>query len=222
MIQLVVFDMAGTTIDEGNVVYKTLQKSLQEAGVPVPLEQVLAVGAGREKKDAIAELMRRSSTTSLKVEEVHHAFLDHLKRAYVELDVKACKGAERLLVFLRAQGIKVALNTGYNRYMADYLLHRLRWETGTQYDLLITADEVSPPRPAPDMIRLAQAELDVPNAGRVAKVGDSTIDIEEGKNAGCGLTVGVTTGAHSADQLREAGPDYVIDQLEDLATILQL
>jgi len=32
MIEMVVFDMAGTTVDEDNVVYKTLQKAINESG----------------------------------------------------------------------------------------------------------------------------------------------------------------------------------------------
>jgi beta-phosphoglucomutase-like phosphatase (HAD superfamily) len=34
MVKLVVFDMAGTTIDEDNVVYKTHQQSIELAGYP--------------------------------------------------------------------------------------------------------------------------------------------------------------------------------------------
>ena len=34
-IQMVVFDMAGTTVDEQNVVYKTLHKALNDYGVDV-------------------------------------------------------------------------------------------------------------------------------------------------------------------------------------------
>ena len=50
MIKLVVFDMAGTTVDEQNVVYKTLQKAINHGGIPVTLEDVLETGAGKEKK----------------------------------------------------------------------------------------------------------------------------------------------------------------------------
>ena len=53
----------------------------------------------------------------------------------------------------------------------------------------------------------------------VAKVGDSIIDIEEGKNAGCALSIGITTGAHSFEQLQTAMPNFIIDnllQLKDL------
>jgi len=42
MIRMVVLDMAGTTVNENNLVYKTLQKAINEAGFDFTLEQVLA------------------------------------------------------------------------------------------------------------------------------------------------------------------------------------
>ena len=40
-IKMVVFDMAGTTVDEGNVVYHTLHKALNLHHVKVSFEDVL-------------------------------------------------------------------------------------------------------------------------------------------------------------------------------------
>lgn len=37
--------MAGTTVDEDNVVYKTLQKAINETGLKLAQQQVLAEGA---------------------------------------------------------------------------------------------------------------------------------------------------------------------------------
>ena len=37
----------------------------------------------------------------------------------------------------------------------------------------------------------------IKNVKSVAKVGDTLIDCNEGKNAGCGLTIGVLSGADS-------------------------
>lgn len=222
MIQLIVFDMAGTTIDEGNVVYQTLQTTLQAAGYQFSLADVLTTAAGKEKRDAIASLIKQADGTAdeSKVDQAFTDFLERLKRAYAKLDVKPCPNADRVLAFLKVHGIKVALNTGYNRYTAQHLLHRVHWKQGLQFDLLVTAEDANAPRPAPNMIQQAQQKLGVEDATHVAKVGDSQIDIEEGKNAGCGLTIGVTTGAHSAEQLRAANPDYVIDNLEELVNIL--
>ena len=55
-VEMVVFDMAGTTIDEDNIVYKTLQKSINQFGIEVTLDHVLAIGAGQEKLNAINQL----------------------------------------------------------------------------------------------------------------------------------------------------------------------
>ena len=58
MIRMVVFDMAGTTVDEDNVVYKTLQQVINNAGYSFTLNQVLAVGAGKEKLQAIKDILK--------------------------------------------------------------------------------------------------------------------------------------------------------------------
>ncbi|KGE86475.1 MAG: HAD family hydrolase [Phaeodactylibacter xiamenensis] len=70
------------------------------------------------------------------------------------------------------------------------------------------------------MIKLAQKKLGIKDASQVIKVGDSQIDIEEGKNAGCKLAIGITTGAHTSAQLYASQPDHVIENLEELIPIL--
>jgi beta-phosphoglucomutase-like phosphatase (HAD superfamily) len=57
MIKLVVFDMAGTTVDEQNVVYKTVHAVINDAGYEFSLDQVLEHGAGKEKKTAINDVL---------------------------------------------------------------------------------------------------------------------------------------------------------------------
>ena len=53
--------------------------------------------------------------------------------------------------------------------------------------------------------------------GRVAKVGDTVRDIQEGENAGCGLVIGVLCGADSEVKLLAAGADIVVPVITDLA-----
>ncbi len=215
--------MAGTTVNEDNVVYKTLQRAINEAGYETTLDFVLAHGAGKEKhqaiKDIIAEMQpaEEIKTTS---DEIFERFKSYLSEAYDNLHVVPCEGVEELLAFLKEKGIKIALNTGYNAMVATGLLEKMGWEKGAQYDTLVTASDVSDGRPAPDMILKAMSDVGVTDADKVLKAGDSTIDIEEGKNAFCGLTVGVTTGAHTRDQLESAQPDYVVDSLLELKDIL--
>ena len=136
--------------------------------------------------------------------------------------MKPTKGATDFLIKLRNAGIKVVLNTGYNLSTAQALIEKIGWKVGQEYDLLVTADQVIKSRPAPDMITLAQSKLGIESAWGIVKVGDSAIDIDEGKNAGCGYTIGVTTGAQTAEQIGKAAPDYIVSSLHEIESVLKL
>ena len=57
-IELVVFDMAGTTVNEDNVVYKTVQQVINEEGFNISLADVLEHAAGKEKHQAITDVLK--------------------------------------------------------------------------------------------------------------------------------------------------------------------
>jgi len=219
MIQLIVFDMAGTTINENNVVYKTLQKTINKFGYNFSLEKVLSHGAGKEKHQAIKDIIASQPSTKNDEEEslsIFNDFSELLKQTYENLEVTTFPETELVFKKLKESGIKIALNTGYNRKTALQLLSKLNWKEGKQYDALITASDVEEGRPAADMIYKAMELFNISEARNVVKVGDSIIDIEEGKNAKCGITIGVTTGAHTKEQLKSANPTFIIDNLPEL------
>ncbi|PZX56775.1 phosphonatase-like hydrolase [Algoriphagus chordae] len=225
-IKLIVFDMAGTTVNENNVVYKSLQQAINKLGHDFSLNNVLLIGGGKEKLQAIRDIMKPVYSSAEDLEkDAQIAFADFLtilKAAYKNLEVNTYKGTCELFSYLRQHGIKVALNTGYNEQTALSLLEKLGWKEGETFDALITADDVKNSRPAPDMIYVAMEKCGISNAKQVAKIGDSVVDIEEGKSAGCGLTLGVTTGAQTSEQLNTADPDFIIDSLVELKEIIAL
>jgi phosphonatase-like hydrolase len=213
---MVVFDMAGTTVDENNVVYKTLHAAIVDAGVAVTLDDVLFHGAGKEKLQAIKDVLVAAQAVHVDAKAIYDQFVVLLASAYSHLDVTPCSNAETVFALLKKQEIKVVLNTGYNRATATDLLRKLNWTIGEDIDLLVTASDVSNNRPAPDMIDYAIRHFNIENPASVVKVGDSAIDIEEGKNAGCGKTFGVTTGAQTKEQIAVANPTAVLDDLLEL------
>ncbi|MBE7690314.1 phosphonatase-like hydrolase [Tenacibaculum piscium] len=220
-IEMVVFDMAGTTVDEQNVVYKTLHKAIVAANIEVSLETVLEYGAGKEKHKAIKDVLTHLKSDKLKDSQIiFENFKKLLTVAYATLEVKPIKGIENVLLNLRSEGIKVVLNTGYDRKTATLLLDKLEWDEKIHYDALITASDVVNGRPHPDMIFQAMELLGVTDASKVLKAGDSAIDIEEGKNAGCGITVGVLSGAQTKAQLEKEKPTYILESLVNLKDIL--
>ena len=222
-IQLVVFDMAGTTVDEGNVVYKTLQQVVNKQGGDFSLETVLEQGGGKEKRQAIEDLLRPvvpASDLGQRVDTAFAEFKERLAAAYADLPVRPCPGTEDLFAFLRKQGIRIVLNTGYNEVTARSLVDKLGWIAGQDFDLLVTADMVENSRPAPDMIDFAMEQLGIDDPSVVAKIGDTAIDMEEGRSADCGLLVGVTTGAQTRDQIASAQPHHIIDDLSAFPALL--
>lgn len=223
MIEMVVFDMAGTTVNEDNVVYKTLQKAINNEGFSFSLDQVLTEGAGKEKLQAIRSVLSvygnvEDETLSNKIFENFKLLLE---QAYENMEILSQNNAVELFDALKQKGILVVLNTGYNAQTANSLITKLGWIKGVHFDGLITASDVAQNRPKPDMILLAMEQFQVTDPKKVVKVGDSTIDIEEGKNAGCRLNIGITTGAHTKSQLALAKPDFIIDDLIELLEVLQ-
>ncbi|QTD36300.1 phosphonatase-like hydrolase [Polaribacter batillariae] len=218
--KMVVLDMAGTTINEKNVVYKTLHKAIKNAGVAVTLNTVLAYGAGKEKHQAIKDVLAHLNEANKSSSAIFEDFKILLDEAYKTLEVSPINGVEKTILNLREKGIIVVLNTGYNRKVATGLLEKMQWKKGQHFDALITADDVEKGRPNPDMILKAMQLFNIDDPATVLKAGDSAIDIEEGKNAKCGITVGVLSGAQTKEQLEKEHPTYILDSLATLETVL--
>ncbi len=77
-------------------------------------------------------------------------------------------------------------------------------------DSHVSSYDVAAGRPYPFMIHAAMADTEVMEMSRVAKAGDSARDVEMGRNAGCGLVIGVLSGADSAEDLFAGGADVVV------------
>jgi len=222
MIRMVVFDMAGTTVNENNIVYKTLQRAINEKGFNFTLDEVLLEGAGKEKLQAIKSILNvfAEKDDEELATEIYNRFIVLLEDAYNTEKIFPQDNAIDLFRSLKQKNILVVLNTGYNNETAASLIDKLGWIKGADYDSLVTANDVDKNRPNPDMIWLAMKRFDIVNPSEVVKVGDSIIDIEEGKNAGCSLSIGITTGAHTFKQLTTAKPDYIINNLMELLPLL--
>ena len=184
--------------------------------------QVLEFGAGKEKLQAIIDILENTGfeVSPENIDLIFAYFIDKLAKNYDTLDVKPLPDVERTFKHLKERNIKVVLNTGYNRKTAESLIVKLGWEESNQFDLLITASDVNNNRPRPDMILLAMSKLNILDPKKVLKVGDSTVDIQEGQNAECLLSIGITSGAHTREQLREADPDFIINNVSELIGII--
>ena len=218
---LVVFDVAGTTVrDKGNVAESFIQ-ALAQHHINVPVEEVNKV-MGWRKKEAIKILLQKFHTVDeTLIETIHEQFTQNMIDFYKnDEDLKALPFAEDVFTTLRNQNMKVTLNTGFTKTITDVLLEKLKWQNGNLVDDVIASDEVKEGRPHPFMIQELMKRHGIENASSVVKVGDTEVDILEGRNAGCGLVVAVTTGAYTRAALEEYHPDKIIDSLHELPSLI--
>jgi len=182
---------------------------------------------GFRKMDAIALLLEKFAPDvkddHFLIDRIHTRFIDKMIEFYRNDETLApFPNAESVFSALKAQGIKIALNTGFTRSITDTILHRLRWDDRSPLiDRVICSDEVAHGRPHPDMIKALMDDLSIVSPEAVLKIGDTEVDVEEGRNAACGIVVSVTTGAYTRDQLASYGPDFIIDDLKELLPIIE-
>ncbi len=233
-IELVVFDMAGTTVHDGDAVHRALQATLAEEGTEVTRDEINAV-MGLPKPEAIRLLLDRDAGGSLsdrvldggtlaseaRVAALHDDFLRRMVAYYREdPEAREIAPAGEVFRWLREHGIKIALDSGFSRPIVDAILARLEWTVGA-VDATVASDEVPRGRPHPDLVLRAMELTGVERAAAVAKVGDTPADLREGAAAGCGLVVGVTEGSHRRDELEGHPHTHLIRNVGELPALLE-
>lgn len=221
-IELVVFDMAGTTVAEGGAVYRALRNSLAASGVVITDEALHQV-KGMDKREALRLLVDqtdRAEAFRAHLPTIENDFVKHLLEFYqTDPGVGEVAGASEVFQWLRQRGIRVALNTGFSRLIAQTLIDRLGWAAAGLIDASVTSDEVEQGRPAPNMIDHLRQHLGIRERRWVAKVGDAPADLLEGAAAGCGLNLGVTRGSSTRAQLEGLPHDALLETIADLPAL---
>jgi len=223
-IELVVFDMSGTVVNDGDAVNRCFRSAMTEARFTATPEQVNAV-MGWAKPAAIRHLLQqcgvRGATLEQQIESIHVDFVTRMMHHYRTADdVSEMPGARQTFAELREEGIRVALNTGFSRAIAQIIIDRFGWQEEGLIDASVTSDEVPRGRPAPDMILELMRMTGVTEPSHVAKVGDTPVDLEEGTNVGCGFVIGITHGTHTRAQLVDFPHTHLIATLDGLAGLM--
>lgn len=217
---LVVFDMAGTTVEDAGQVPAAFTEVLRAHGIEVTAGQLNAL-RGASKRDAIRHFARQQAEDDLeaRTDAIFGDFRAHLSQRFRSGGVRPIAGAEATFSWLRGRGIKVALNTGFDRTIADLIVDALDWRP--RVDAVVCGDDVENGRPAPDLICKAMAATGIAEARRVMAVGDTVLDLRAGRNAGAGWVVGVLSGAHGRAQLAAEPHDTLIASVADLPALIE-
>lgn len=215
-IKMVVFDLCGTTVDEGDLVYKALKNTLTMYQIEFEDKEFDDVYFRESTNLRILRYFINKNGKEIVIEDMINKLHQNIKELYtdIESNVKAIKGSKDLFVKLRDNGIKVCLNSEYSDDIVKTIIKKVGFED--IIDGYISGDKVKVGRPFPFMIYRLMEEFNVDSAEYVVKVGDTVEDILEGVNAGVKKNVSVLTGVDSSDKLIRVRDCVIVDSVNDL------
>jgi phosphonatase-like hydrolase len=222
-VRLVLFDLAGTTVSDGqaggSLVVNTLRETLQEAGVMLDADSI-TMHRGKDKRDTIRELLHEEHPTRIVPEDQVNLLLSRFMQRLEEQisEFTEIPGASRTFGYLKQHGIRVGLGSGFSQDLVDRIVGRLGWKQQGLVEYAMSTEALGAGRPDPRMIHDAMARFALDDARQVLKVGDTVADIEEGRNAGA-WTAAVLTGTQPREALETAGPDFVLSSVAELPSL---
>ena len=199
----VLFDLDGTLIDHFAAIHRCHVYAMRQLGLrePTLAEVRAAVGGGLD--EAIARLAGPAHVAA-----VLPLFVEHWNATNLD-DVVLLPGAAELLAELAAAGVRCGVLTNKRGYAAREVCTHLGldpWLAG-----VFGANDT--PWIKPDARFTTQALAKIGGAAATtALVGDSPYDLATAQNAGLAF-LGVTTGTHTAAELRAAGAPAVFTDL---------
>lgn len=213
--ELLVCDLAGTTIRDRGEVPAASQAALQEAGVAVEAAD-LTRWRGASKREVLARLLTGSGDPG-RAEAVYGRFRGLLLERLTADGSLSLPGVAAALERLRAAGVRLAVTTGFDREIVERVRAAVSW--APLIETWICADDVPRGRPAPDMIYRAMEHCGMSDGERVAVVGDTRLDLEAARNAGARWRIGVLTGAHDRAALEDAPSTHVVEAVSALPAL---
>lgn len=225
-IKLVVFDIAGTTLKDGGEIAQCFDNAMQQFGYTIPQVEIYPL-MGYKKPEAIRMMlesyeMDKDRITPDLIESIHRVFQQEMITYYETTpQLEALPYATETFAQLKERGVYIGLDTGFSKAIADAIMKRTQWLQLGLIDCLVASDEVPKGRPHPYMIRRMMETFGITDPQQVVKVGDTEVDVMEGKNTGCRLSIAVTTGAFTRQALLPYAPDFIIDSLSELIPLLE-
>jgi phosphoglycolate phosphatase len=212
-IKLIIFDFDGTLADTQRAIKHVFLNTLQDIGSPVPSNTFI----NEISSQTVEEMFRAAGVVNKGL--LKEAIFQYCRLYQVIAPQKATlfPGVLHTLKRLRELNVSLAIATNEKRINLDRLLPALK--IGRFFDVTICEDEVSHPKPHPEMVyNILVKTGSSPEDAMI--VGDSTIDISTGKAAHC-KTCAVTYGTHPEKNLRRYSPDGLIDHFDDVLEILE-
>jgi len=209
--KLFIFDFDGTIADTKACVIAAFQESLMQQHIQVVPKKDIVHLMGRSLKEVFKELV------PFRPNEEDY---DRLVKSYRELYSKFLptktflyKDIEKVLKRLKKRGAFLTIAT--SKKTSSVLENLFYLNIKEYFDVIIGDDMVIKKKPNSEMVYVLLKKMNIHEKSDVLVIGDSTYDIEMGRNAGV-ETCAVTWGAHKKKELLKSEPTYCIQSALEL------
>lgn len=209
-LKAVIFDFDGTLIDSYPAITASVNHVRGLHGLPPLSEAEVRRHVGRAPPYLLEHTIPGGDIeANIAAYRAHHP-------SVLRSGTRLLPGAADALRDLQAGGLHLGICSNkpvdFTRQLVAYL------GVESYLDLLLGPEDVPRPKPAPDMLRLALTRLHV-EAEQALYVGDMTVDIQTARSAGVSVWV-VPTGSDEIETLRQARPDRLLHDLDELRRLL--
>lgn len=212
MIRYVIFDFDGTLADTAYGILKTTEATLKQLGLPAADSGAVVRSIGLPLKGHLAAAGIPEEMLDEAVEIYHDQFYIVAPDFITMYD-----GVEEILKSLQKAGIRMGVATSRGTRSLTMLLesHHIK----DCFDAFGTVDSGTKPKPNPDLVEWVMSRLGA-SPEETLVVGDTTFDIQMGASAGC-RTCAVSYGNHPREMLETANPDWIIDDIREIESIIK-
>jgi len=233
---MVMLDFSGTTIDDKTAVRDCLYEAAVEFKLETDPHEVL-MHIGTNKIHLYQFLIARKQGKNLTISDFErikdpetYAEARKVFERYTEImidyyrqGVPKVPGAEDTFQWCHDHGIKVAIDTGFHRNVANAIVEGTGWVKDGLVDLVVDVEHapMERGRPAPFMMFHAMRELNIQSVHEVVKVGDTPADMLEGINAGCRAVVAVLSGPLPFAEWGKYRHTHVIPSVKELPELIE-
>jgi beta-phosphoglucomutase len=209
--EALIFDWDGVLVDSAKNYYAAYHKVLHDVGIETTPREIY-LREGQPTPQLMATLMAERGIPSS--ESQIQEMVDR-RRSY---DIASgprvfFPGVWDLLLELRKAGYKLAMVTGSSRKSVELLLDQERERC---FDSVITADDITRPKPDPQSFALAVRELGL-RPQQCLVVENAPFGIRSAKAAGC-RTIGLCSTLAAEDLV---GADWVVENHQELFALLR-
>lgn len=212
--KVVMLDFDGTTACTVPAIYHAAKRMLELHGYEVEKE-VVYKNFGLALPFAFRCFSGDETIDDATIEQMISEY-NNIYKEEAEGLIELFDGVVETLGRLKRAGVKIVIASNN----VQPVLRRLTANLGiAQYiDDIVAVEDVENVKPAPDIALEVLRRCNI-SGEEALVVGDSTFDMDMGREAGCHLC-GVTYGSHTPEILRKTGAQYIIEHFSELEKIV--